>query len=106
MKHTFIALLRDRPGALTRAVNIFRRRGLNIERLTVAATERAGVSRMTVVVETDDAERLLRQFEQLIDVLQLHDVAADDAANVDGPNANATTPFNWQADGASDDVAA
>lgn len=110
MRHTFNALLRDRPGALSRAVNVFRRRGLNVERLTVAASERAGLSRMTIVVDTDDAPRLLRQLEQLIDVLELRDMGAGHAESGARPDqvpavSNPQT-FNWQADGASDDAAA
>ena len=47
--HTFVATVEDRPGALNRVVSLFRRRGFNIESLTVGHTETTGVSRMTVV---------------------------------------------------------
>ena len=71
MKHTLSALLQDHPGALNRAVSLFRRRGFNIDTLTVGASGTAGVSRMTLVVEADDIGRVVRQLDRLIDVLEV-----------------------------------
>ena len=51
---TFIAYVEDRPGVLNRVISLFRRRGYNIDSLTVGRTEREGISRMTLVVEPDD----------------------------------------------------
>jgi len=51
--HTFVATVEDRPGALNRVVSLFRRRGFNISSLTVGTTERPGVSRITLVVNSD-----------------------------------------------------
>jgi len=79
MKHTLVALLRDRPGVLNRAVSLLRRRGFNIESLTVAPSETAGVSRMTMVIDVDDIARVIQQFGRLIEVLDVsdaHEVAA------------------------------
>ena len=53
--HTFVVTVEDQPGVLNRVSSLFRRRNYNIESLTVGHTERPGVSRMTVVVRTDDA---------------------------------------------------
>ena len=52
---TFVVTVEDLPGVLNRISSPFRRRGFNIESLTVGHTERPGVSRMTFVVLTDDA---------------------------------------------------
>jgi acetolactate synthase-1/3 small subunit len=73
-RHTIVALLEDHPGVLHRAVSLFRRRGYNIESLTVGPSEVAGASRMTVVVEAKDAEQVVRQFNRLIEVLMVRDV--------------------------------
>ena len=54
MHHTFVALVEDKPGVLNRVASLFRRRTFNIESLTVGHTEQAGVSRMTIVVDSDD----------------------------------------------------
>jgi acetolactate synthase-1/3 small subunit len=78
-KHTLVALLQDRPGALTRAVSLFRRRGFNIESLAVGHTEMPDVSRMTLVVESDDVEQVTKQLYRLVDVLKVSDVTDDPA---------------------------
>ena len=53
-RHTFVVHVEDKPGVLNRVASLFRRRAFNIESLTVGHTEVAGVSRMTIVVDTDD----------------------------------------------------
>lgn len=71
MKHTLEALLRDQPGALNRAVSLFRRRGYNIDRLAVEGSETPGISRMTLVVEAEHIDRVVKQLDRLIDVLHV-----------------------------------
>ena len=48
--HTFAVYVEDQPGVLNRVASLFRRRGFNIDSLTVGHTEPPGVSRMTIVV--------------------------------------------------------
>ena len=55
MHHTLIALVEDKPGVLNRVASLFRRRNFNIESLTVGRTAEAGVSRMTIVIDSDTA---------------------------------------------------
>jgi acetolactate synthase I/III small subunit len=73
---TLVAYLEDRPGALNRVVSLFRRRGFNIESLTVGRTERAGISRVTVVFQADDdtARRLEANLYKLVDVAHVEDL--------------------------------
>ncbi len=73
---TFLATLEDRPGVLNRVASLFRRRAFNIESLTVGRTERPGVSRMTLVVRTDEdaARRLEANLYKLVNVLAVEDV--------------------------------
>ena len=54
-RRTLVALMEDRPGALSFVVNLFRRRNYNIESLSVGHSEVPGLSRMTVVVTGSDA---------------------------------------------------
>ncbi|MGQ0562931.1 MAG: acetolactate synthase small subunit [Gemmatimonadota bacterium] len=77
MKHTLSALLRDHPGALNRAVSLFRRRGFNIDSLHVAGAGTAGISRMTLVVDADDIQKIVKQLDRLIDVLQVEVVPSN-----------------------------
>lgn len=79
-RHTLVALVQDHPGVLTRAVSVFRRRGLNITSLHVAPTERAGFSELTCVVEADridDAKRSLSKLIEVVEVKEVHDSQAD-----------------------------
>ncbi len=74
MSHTLVTLMQDRPGVLHRAVSLFRRRGFNIESLAVGHSETPGVSRMTLVVDADDVEQVVKQLYRLVEVLKVTDV--------------------------------
>lgn len=74
MSHTLVALMQDRPGVLHRAVSLFRRRGFNIESLAVGHSETPGVSRMTLVVDAEDVEQVVKQLYRLVEVLKVSDV--------------------------------
>ena len=76
MLRTFVAHVEDRPGVLNRVVSLFRRRGYNIESLTVGRTEKEGVSRLTVVMEADDdaARRIEANLYKLVNVLFVEDL--------------------------------
>ncbi len=76
-KHTLVALMQDQPGVLNRVVSLFRRRGFNIESLAVGHSETPGVSRMTLVVEAEDVEQVIKQLYRLIEVLKVSDVTDD-----------------------------
>jgi acetolactate synthase-1/3 small subunit len=73
---TLIATVADRPGVLNRVASLFRRRAFNIESLTVGHTERAGISRMTIVVDGQrtDSQKVAQNLEKLVDVLDVEDV--------------------------------
>src|SRR5215472_2947845 len=51
---TFAVYVDNKPGVLNRVASLFRRRAFNIESLTVGHTEKEGLSRMTIVVNTDE----------------------------------------------------
>ena len=74
--NTIVAHVEDRPGVLARVASLFRRRGFNIESLTVGACEEAGISRMTIVVDGDDraVDQVCRQLYKLIDVVSVFDI--------------------------------
>lgn len=78
-RHTLVALMEDRPGALSFVVNLFRRRNYNIESLSVGHSEAAGISRMTVVVLGNDAvvEQVAKQLRKLVNVLKVSDITEE-----------------------------
>jgi acetolactate synthase-1/3 small subunit len=76
MKHTISVLLENEPGALSRVVGLFSARGYNIETLTVAPTEDATLSRMTIVTAGSDQviEQITKHLNRLIDVVKVVDL--------------------------------
>ena len=54
MLHTFVALVEDKPGVLTRVASLFRRLNINIVSLTVGESERPDTSRMTIVCDAHE----------------------------------------------------
>ena len=70
MPHILVANLDDEPGVLDRVAALFRRRAFNIHSLTVSPAEEAGVSRVTLVVDTDEAglRRAAASLEKLVNV--------------------------------------
>src|SRR6516165_890300 len=75
--HTFVAYVEDKPGVLNRMTSLLRRRNYNIISLTVGRSEREGVSRMTIVLESDDdaARRIEANLYKLVNVLWVQDTS-------------------------------
>ncbi|MBO8179749.1 MAG: acetolactate synthase small subunit [Archaeoglobus sp.] len=77
MKHTIAVLVENKPGVLARVASLFRRRGFNIESLTVGTTEKEDLSRMTIVVEGDDkvVEQVIKQLNKLIETIKVSELS-------------------------------
>ncbi len=73
---TFVVHVENKPGVLTRVASLFRRRAYNIESLTVGRSESPGVSRMTIVVDTDaeGAHHVEAHLYKLVNVLRVDNV--------------------------------
>ena len=69
-------LVENKPGALMRVTGLLSARGYNIESLTVARTLDPELSRMSIVVDVDVAQRgqVIKQMNKLINVLQASDL--------------------------------
>jgi acetolactate synthase-1/3 small subunit len=76
MSRTLIALVEDKPGVLARVAGLLRRRAFNIESLTVGHSEEPGLSRMTIVVESDStgAQKVAQNLNKLVNVVSVEDV--------------------------------
>ncbi len=83
MRHIISILIENESGALSRVAGLFSARGYNIESLTVAPTEDASLSRMTLVTRGSDdiIEQITKQLNKLIDVVKLIDLA--DAVHIE-----------------------
>ena len=78
-RHIFSVLVENRFGVLARVAGLFSGRGFNIDSLTVAETEDATVSRMTIVTHGDVQiiEQIGKQLNKLIDVIKVSDLTAE-----------------------------
>lgn len=83
MRHVLSLLLENEAGALSRVSGLFSARGYNIESLTVAPTEDASMSRMTIVTTGSDEviEQITKQLNKLVDVVKVVDIS--EAAHIE-----------------------
>ena len=77
MRHILSILVENEAGALSRISGLFSARGYNIESLTVAPTEDASMSRMTIVTtgSEDVVEQITKQLNKLIEVVKVIDLS-------------------------------
>jgi acetolactate synthase-1/3 small subunit len=70
------AVVEDHPGVLSRVSGMIRRRGFNIQGLSVGPTGVPGRSRMTLTVDARHAEvdQVEKQLDRLIEVLEIEDL--------------------------------
>ena len=77
MRHIISILLENESGALSRVAGLFSARGYNIETLTVAPTEDASLSRLTIVTTGSEEiiEQINKQLNKLVDVIKVVDLS-------------------------------
>jgi acetolactate synthase-1/3 small subunit len=77
MRHIISLLMENESGALSRVAGLFSARAYNIESLTVAPTEDATLSRMTIVTSGSDEviEQIIKQLNKLVDVVKVLDLS-------------------------------
>ena len=80
MRHILSILVENEAGALSRVAGLFSARGYNIETLTVAPTEDATMSRMTIVTTGSDEviEQITKHLNRLIEVVKVVDLTEGD----------------------------
>ena len=85
MHHILVVLVEDKPGVLNRVASLFRRRAFNIESLTVGHTDQAGISRMTIVIDSNETnvERVTANLYKLVNVIQVADLVESPSVSRD-----------------------
>ncbi|MEZ5558256.1 MAG: acetolactate synthase small subunit [Pseudomonadales bacterium] len=80
MRHIIAVLLENEAGALSRVVGLFAQRNYNIETLTVAPTEDATLSRLTLTTVGDDSkiEQIIKHLYKVIEVVKVVDLSESD----------------------------
>ena len=78
-KHILSVFVENTSGTLSKISGLLAARGFNIDTLTVASSNIAGVSRMTVVLSCSHSQMLQarKQVEDLVDVWAVVDASAD-----------------------------
>jgi len=81
MRHTLSVLVQNEAGVLSRIAGLFSGRGFNIESLTVAPTQDAEYSRITIVTFGDDGviEQICKQLNKLINTIKVMDITGDNS---------------------------
>ncbi len=79
-KYTITVFSENKPGILYRLADLFLRRKINIESLTVSETDTENLSRFTIVVrsERDLVEKVVKQLYKIIEVAKVVDSTDDD----------------------------
>jgi acetolactate synthase-1/3 small subunit len=72
-QHTLSVLVNNHPGLLSKVSGLFSRRSFNIDSLAVGICEIPNCSRMTIVVNGDEAmvDQVIKQLDKLIDVIEI-----------------------------------
>lgn len=67
------AIVEHKPGVLYSVSNMFRRRGFNIESISVGESEQSDLARMTITMKGDEAtvEQVVKQLKKLISVVKV-----------------------------------
>ena len=76
MSFTYVLQVADKPGVLNRVASLVRRRGYNIESLTVGHAGTPGLSRITLVIDAnpDAAARIEANLYKLVHVKSVQNV--------------------------------
>ncbi len=79
--HVLSVLVENRAGVLARVSNLFARRGYNIYSLAVAPTDDERFSRITIVVDVENAplEQIVKQLNKLINVIKISELSPQDS---------------------------
>jgi acetolactate synthase-1/3 small subunit len=80
-KYIFSIEVEDKPMVLTRISSLVARRGFSIDSLTVANTNKKGISRFTIVVQGNDKtlEQIRKQTQKIIHVLTTSELREEDS---------------------------
>ena len=77
MRRMLTAKLQNRSGVLNRFTGVLSRRQVNIESISVGATENPNVSRITIIIDVashDEVEQIIKQLNRQVDVIRVRDI--------------------------------
>jgi acetolactate synthase-1/3 small subunit len=79
--HMISAIVEDRPGVLFKVTSLIRRRGFNIETITVGGSEKENISRITITMRGAPRviEQMVKQLSKIPDVIKIIELTPDEA---------------------------
>ena len=78
-KQILSVLVENKPGVLARVSSMFARRGFNIHSLAVGPAADPEFSMMTVVVEDENLEQVLKQLRKLVNTIKVTELDPKDS---------------------------
>ena len=78
-KQILSVLVENKPGVLARVSSMFARRGFNIHSLAVGPAADPEFSMMTVVVDDENLEQVLKQLRKLINTIKVTELNPNDS---------------------------
>ena len=75
-QHILVLLVENETGVLNRITSLMRRRRFNIESISAGHTAKKGLTRITIVVNTEkiNVEQVMKQLYKIIPVIKIEDV--------------------------------
>ena len=75
-RYVVAVLVNNQFGVLNRVASMFRRRGFNIDTLTVGETQNSELSRITITFRGEDSkDQIIKQLEKMPDVYDVQDLS-------------------------------
>lgn len=77
MRRMLTAKVQNSTGVLNRFTGVLSRRQVNIESISVGATDLPNLSRVTIIIDVDtmeEVEQIIKQLNRLIDVVRVRDI--------------------------------
>ena len=80
-KYILSVMVKNNSGVLARVASLFGRRGFNIDSLTVSATTDPTISRMSIIVQGDEAtlEQIIKQVSKLEEAIWVEQLWEDES---------------------------
>ena len=80
-KYILSVVVKNNAGVLARVSSLFGRRGFNIDSLTVSATTDPKISRMSIIVQGDEAtlEQIIKQVSKLEETIEVEQLWEDES---------------------------
>ena len=81
-RRAILAFMLDRPGVLNKVLSLLRRKLYNVDTITVCATNKPGISRMSMTLQensNDEMVQIIKQIEKITEVISAKELNKNDS---------------------------